>query len=383
MPRSIPGLFRGIIAAMQRWWTKVWLFVVSLVILTPGALAAENIEAIVREVVEEKIVQNPGQSEPQTIQTLKLELTSGTAAGQLISLESGNLPVTHQEKYAVGDRVMVYNTPETDEYTIVDIVRRPALGWLAAIFVVSALVVGHWQGATSLLGLAGSCAVVFYYTLPQIAVGREPIGVVIASCLVIVPIIFILSHGCNKTTWVAIAGTLVAMVLTGWLIVWFVGAAGLTGLASEEAGFIVAQYGDLIKMGKLLIAVMFFDTLGVLDDVTISQAAIVEELKKANSDLSAWQLYTQAMKLGRDHIASMINTLILVYAGASFPLLLLFTYSQENLATVINMELIAEELVRTLTGSIGLIWAVPITTILAVVVNSWSHDRQNVHKSAK
>ena len=253
---------------------------------------------------------------------------------------------------------------------------------------VVALTVGHWQGLTSLLGLAASFAVIFYYTLPQIAGGGEPITIVIISCLIIVPIIFILSHGFNKTTWVAMAGTILAMIITGLLIVFFVELAALTGLASEEAGFIIAQHGDLINMKNLLIAGMLFATLGVLDDVTISQAAIVEELKIANDNLGPWQLYRQAMKLGRDHIASMINTLILVYAGASFPLLLLFTYSAESLGLVLNLELIAEELVRTLTGSIGLIAAVPLTTVLAVLVAEWapvksSYSREKVNKNTK
>ena len=332
----------------------------------------EYFEAQVTQVLEEKSVVNPGSDEPQVLQNLQLQITSGERKGETIQLENGNLPVTQKTKYESGDKVVVYHEPVNDNYLISDLVRRPTLVWLAVIFVVAAVVVGHWQGLTSLLGLGLSFVIIFYYVLPRIAAGGNPIVIVISSCLVIVPVIFVLAHGWHKKTWVAMTATLLAMLVTGGLIVLFVNQAGLTGMASEEAGFLAAMHPGLINLKNLLIAGMLVATLGVLDDVTVSQAAVVSELKQANPELTFGQLYSQASKIGRDHIASMINTLILAYAGASFPLLLLFVDSELDLNLTLNYEIIADEIVHTLTGSIGLIAAVPLTTALAAAVERWS-----------
>jgi uncharacterized membrane protein len=153
--------------------------------------------------------------------------------------------------------------------------------------------------------------------------------------------------------------------LTSLLILFFVSLAKLTGLSSEEAGFLLAEHPSLFNLKNLLIAGMLVGTIGVLDDITVSKAAIVLELHATNHNLTWRQLYTRSMSIGRDHIASMINTLILVYTGASFPLLLLFEQSNQSLSLTLNYEIIAEEIIRTLTGSIGLIFAVPLTTLLA------------------
>jgi len=160
-------------------------------------------------------------------------------------------------------------------------------------------------------------------------------------------------------------GTLIALIITGILANIFVEAAKLTGFASEEAGFLQVAKGGAINMKGLLLAGIIIGLLGILDDVTVSQAAIVFQLKEANNRLKFNQLYQRAMRVGQDHIASMINTLILVYAGASLPLLLLFIDSPRPFLEVVNYEIIADEVVRTLVGSIGLILAVPLTTLIA------------------
>ena len=338
-------------------------------------------EAVVTRVVDTKTVVPAGGGEEQVIQKLELMVTSGEEKGKNVTLENDHAPVNSRGEYVAGDRVVLYHQADSENYTIADVVRRPVLGWLFLLFVVCAVAVGRWQGLTSLLGLAASFVLIFFGVVPKIAAGANPVLVVIAGCAVIIPVMFLLAHGWNRTTLVAMVATLLAMLATGLIIVLFVNWAGLTGLASEEAGFLLAMYPGLIDFRALLIAGMLFATLGVLDDVTISQAAIVSELKKNSPELSGMQLYTQASKIGRDHIASMINTLILVYAGASFPLLLLFNQSSESLSLVLNYELIADEVVRTLTGSIGLILAVPLTTFLAVLVEQ--HVARKHHAKAK
>ena len=354
---------KKIIAIITSFW---------IVIVTGGHVWAqsENMEAVITAVEDTKTVVPAGGGPAQVSQNLRLLITSGDKKGQEITLENDNAPVANLRQYQLGDKVVLYNQPETENYTIADVVRRPVLAWLFAIFVVAAIVVGHWQGVTSLLGLAASFVLIFFWIVPRVASGSNPIVMVTAGCLIIIPIMFLLSHGWNKTTLVAMVATLMAMMFTGGLIVIFVQWARLTGLASEEAGFLLAMNPDLLDFRQLLAAGMLFATLGVLDDVTISQAAIVSELKKTDPTLDFWRLYAGASKLGRDHIASMINTLILVYAGASFPLLVLFNQSRESLSLVLNYEIIADEIVRTLTGSIGLIMAVPLTTLLACLVET-------------
>jgi uncharacterized membrane protein len=225
--------------------------------------------------------------------------------------------------------------------------------------------------------------VIFALILPQIEAGANPVLMVVMGSVIIIPIVFLLSHGWQKKTLVAIISTLFCMVITGILIIVFVDYANLTGLESEEAGFIKAMSADLINLKNLLIAGMLIAILGVLDDITVAQAGIVSELKAANPQLSGKELYQRAMKIGQDHIASMINTLILVYAGASFPLLLLFLRSGQGITLTLNFEVVASEIVRTLTGSLGLIMAVPLTTFLAVMGEVMFKSAPKKFKGAK
>ena len=207
-------------------------------------------------------------------------------------------------------------------------------------------------GVSSLLGMAVSFGVIFKFVLPRIAAGDDPVVVAILGSLVIIPATFLLSHGVNRKTWVAVAGTLIALVVTGVMASVFVKAANLTGFASEEAGFLQAYNPGLVNIKGILLAGIIIGVLGVLDDITVSQSGIVEQLKRANSKLKAGELYRQAMVVGKDHIASMVNTLILVYTGAALPLLLLFVDNPRPFVEIVNYEIIADEVVRTLVGSI-------------------------------
>jgi len=192
------------------------------------------------------------------------------------------------------------------------------------------------------------------------------VGTATLGSLLIIPLTFYLSHGFNKKTTVAVFGTLISLVLTGLLAKYFVGWARLTGFASEEAGFLQVMRPGLVSMKGLVLAGIIIGVLGVLDDITIAQAAVVEQLRQTDPNLAPEDLFWRAMRVGQDHIASMVNTLVLVYAGAALPLLLLFVDTSSPFREIINHEAIAEEIIRTLVGSIGLIAAVPITTFLAV-----------------
>jgi uncharacterized membrane protein len=328
----------------------------------------EVLEGKINQILEEKQIIPPGAKELQLYQKLEIIVTRGSLNGKKITIENGNLPISGLQKYKVGDEVTINYSKDSEgnnTFYITDYVRRSALLWLFVIFVIMAVVVGRLQGATSLLGMGISFLVIFKVILPKIIAGNDPVQTAIIGSLLIIPATFLLSHGVNKKTWIAIFGTLLALIVTGILASFFVDAAKLTGFASEEAGYLEAYKPGIINIRGLLLAGIIIGVLGVLDDITISQSAIVQQLKTANPKLKAGELYKKAMAVGRDHIASMVNTLILVYTGSALPLLLIFIDNPHPFSEIINYEIIADEVVRTLVGSIGLIMAVPITTLIA------------------
>ena len=334
-------------------------------------LKEETLEAVVEKILEEKQIKPMGSEELQLYQKLELLVTKGSLKDKKITVENGDVAVANNLKYKVNDKVIVIfskNFEGDDYFYITDYIRRDSLVWLFIIFVVSAVVIAKWRGILSLVGMGISFLVIFSFILPKILAGSNPVEIAILGSLIIIPVSFFLSHGLNKKTIVAIMGTLIALIITGVLANIFVEASKLTGFASEEAGFLQVAKQGAMNMKGLLLAGIIIGVLGVLDDITISQSAIVFQLKKANEKLKFNELYKRAMNIGRDHISSMINTLVLVYTGAALPLLLLFIDNPHPFSEIANYEIIADEIVRTLVGSIGLILAVPITTVIASLV---------------
>lgn len=347
---------------------------------TTASLPQEEIvEAVINRVVEERQIKPAGSSEYHLTQKLELLVTNGSIEGQTIEVENGGLSSVYTPKYKKNERVLVAYTKDpqgNNVYYITDYVRRRGLGYLLAIFVVLAITIAGRQGIFSLVGMGISFLVIFEYILPKIATGWNPVLVVISGSLLIIPATFYLSHGFNKKTTVAIAGTLVALTMTVVLASVFVNVTNLSGFASEEAGFLQVAKPGLINMQGLLLAGIIIGALGVLDDITVSQAAIVFQLKETDPAQKFSQLYRRAMNVGRDHISSMVNTLVLVYTGASLPLLLLFINNPHPFTEVINYEIVADEVVRTLVGSSGLILAVPVTTLIAGLVFGRNEKKQ-------
>ncbi len=330
----------------------------------------ETLTGKVVTVLEEKKVEVEGQ-QPNQYQKLEILVTEGSLKDKTINIEVGDIATVNQQKYQPNEDVMITYTKgmeNEDVFYITDYVRHKSLAFLFIIFVVLTVIVGKWRGLSSLLGMGLSFLVIFKYILPSISQGTDPINTAIIGSLFIIPITFYLSHGLNKKTSVAVVGTLIALVITGFLAKTYVEAAKLTGFASEEAGFLQVAKQGVMNMKGLLLAGIIIGVLGVLDDITISQSAVVFQLKKANSLIKHGELYRAAMNVGQDHIASMVNTLILVYTGATLPLFLLFINNPRPIHQIINFEPVAEEIVRTLVGSIGLILAVPITTLFAALI---------------
>jgi len=328
----------------------------------------KTLEATVIRILEEKEIKPEFGAKKQLYQMLQLLVTKGALKGKKIIVESGNIPLAGLQKYQVGNKVIVSYSKDfegSNVFYITDYIRRNSLFWLFFIFIALTIVVAKWRGLNSLLGMGISFFVIFSFILPKILAGSPPIQIAIIGSLFIIPSTFYLSHGFNKKTTVAVAGTIIALIITGILAGVFVEAAKLTGFASEEAGFLQVAKQGAINIKGLLMAGIIIGVLGVLDDVTISQSAVVFQLKQANSKIKTRELYKRAMNVGKDHIASMVNTLVLVYTGAALPLLLLFINNPHPFSEVINYEIIADEVVRTLVGSIGLVLAVPITTFIA------------------
>ncbi|MEU9668732.1 YibE/F family protein [Streptomyces bobili] len=271
-----------------------------------------------------------------------------------------------------GQKVVVAYEPSAPrdlQYSVTDVNRRVPLGLLAIIFAVAVVVVGRLRGVMALVALAISFMVLNFFVLPAILQGSNPLAVAIVGASAIMLIALYLCHGLSARTSVAVLGTLISLLLIGVLGSWFVDWAALTGNTDDNTGLIHGLYPS-IDMSGLLLAGIIIGSLGVLDDVTVTQTSAVWELHEANPSMGWRGLYRAGIRIGRDHIASVVNTLVLAYAGAALPLLLLFSIAESSVGTVANSELVAAEIVRTLIGSIGLVASVPVTTALAALVVS-------------
>ncbi len=305
-------------------------------------------------------------------QKMELEILNGDNAGKKITIDhGGSFILAGHQKYKAGSIVVISKPTGTgggsrDEfYYIIDIYRLPRLLWLVAIFFTAAIFFGRSRGATSIIGLLFSVLVIFYYIIPQIIAGENPLIMCVLGALVILTVSLFLSHGFNRRTAIALASSLIILALAVVVDLLFVYWAGLTGTGTEEAFYLQIDKTTLNLRGILLGGILI-GVLGVLDDVTTGQAAAIEELSLANEKLSFAELYYRGLSIGREHIASLINTLVLAYAGASFPFLILFSLQKNQpLWMTLNSDFIAEELVRTLVGSLVLVIAVPLTGLLA------------------
>ncbi len=294
-----------------------------------------------------------------------VQMLSGPDKGSrvIVDLPSTSSNVTFEES----EKVVLTPTGEPGGYSFTDRQRKPVLFWLAVAFALAVVVLGRLRGLAALAGLAASLVVLLLFILPAILDGRSPVLVAVVGSSAIAFAAIYSAHGFRPLTTVALLGTLASLALTAVLAVVVTELAGLTGYASEEAT-IVQLAQSRIDLTGLILAGIVIGALGAIDDMTVTQASAVTELHRANPKLGRRGLFRSAMTIGRDHVASTVNTLFLAYAGASIPLLLLFVLSEQSLTSVANGEVVATEMVRTLVGSLGLVSSVPITTWLAARV---------------
>ncbi len=308
--------------------------------------------------------------------TATVAVTDGPDAGHEVTVNLPQGPAAPTVE--VGDRLVLTrptagtSTGATTQYTIVDHQRGRPLLLFAILFCAVVIGFGRWRGLAALGGLALSLALVLAFIMPAIAGGESPLLVATVGSAAIVIAAFYLTNGVSVETSVAVLGTLLSLLLTGLLATAAVAATKLTGFGTEEAGTLPVLY-PRVDVHGLLLAGIIIGSLGILNDVTVTQAATVTELAAADPHMSRPRLYRAAERIGRAHIASTVNTIILAYTGASLPLILLITANQQSIATTLTSQFVAQEIVRSIAGTIGLVAAVPLTTGLAAAITAGAY----------
>ena len=330
-------------------------------------VARETVPCPQREGGEELVPLAPGPELAQTeCVSASVRLTSGPDAGTTFVLDVLSTPVT---PFPRDGGIRLSYDPSADpgqQYVFADAERRSPLLLLGAVFALAVVVLGRWTGLRALIGLGLSLLVLTLFVLPALIAGQSALLVALVGSAAVMLTVLYLAHGISVQTSIAVLGTLASLTLTVVLAEVFVRATALTGLGSDETGLISSTVATVDLRG-LLLAGIVIGSLGVLDDVTVTQSSAVWELHLANPAATARELYRSGLRIGRDHIASTVNTLVLAYVGASLPLLVVYSLAGSTVSDVLTSEVVAQEVVRTLVGSIGLVAAVPLTTALAAL----------------
>lgn len=302
----------------------------------------------------------------------ELEILTDDGSVVLVSLGSEYQPVTAAQKKSAGDRVILVTQQNQDGLAttaIADAFRLPTVAWLFFVFVFVVVAVSRFKGFLSILGMLLSFIIITAFVIPYILLGYNPVVISLIGALGIGVVTIYLSHGFNIRSHIALASILASLLFVAILAALAVQGASLFGLGSEEAYFLQFSSKIAIDLRGLLLGGIMLGALGVLDDVAVSQVSVVAQLRAVKKDISFIELYTRSLEVGKDHVASLVNTLVLAYAGANLPLWFLFALNEDApYWVVLNGELIVEEVIRTLAGSIGLVLAVPLTTVLAAAL---------------
>lgn len=323
--------------------------------------------AKVEEVIKEDLVETEKFS--HITQELKLKIIKGKNKNSFVTAENDESSANFKtlKAYRLGDKVVIAQLPEeVGTYIIVDRFRLTEIFIVALLFLGLALIFSRKKGLGAILGLIFSLLVLSVFVAPNLLLDKEPILITLIGGGIIAFVSIYIAHGINHKSSLAILATLVTLLLATLFAYVAVISTQLMGLGSEQAFYLQAGFLGEINLQGLLLAGIIFGTLGILDDVTTTQVATVSEISDANPALKIKELYQKGLNVGREHIAALINTLVLAYAGAGLPLFLIFyANKKEPLWVLINSEFLAEEIVRALAGSIALILAVPISTLLA------------------
>ncbi len=336
---------------------------------------SQTLRAQVTEILEAGEIDLGGQKQPY--QLLRVKLLEGQYQGIMMEVDYGRRQVRPDGlTFAPGDVIFVTLGKRPDgllEAFYVDVVREKALWGLGAVFVAAILLMAGWKGLRSLLALVFSLMMIIGYVIPHILAGEDPVTVSLIGSGILLGVTLYVTYGWNLKTHASVLSMVLVLLITGSLAALFIELARLSGYGSEDALFLL-QMGDFrINLRGLLLGGMLIGALGVLDDLVTTQASAVFELHHTDERLGFRALFEKAMRIGQDHVAATVNTLVLAYAGAALPTLLMFTLGRGNYGFLLNAEMIAEEIVRTLVGSLGLMAAVPLTTAIAIVFALYAH----------
>lgn len=266
-------------------------------------------------------------------------------------------------------------------YVFLDFVRNVPMALLAILYAVVVIAVARWRGFRALLGLAGAYVVLVSFMLPGLVEGKPPLLVALVGSTAIMMGVLYFAHGFSARTSTALLGTIFGLSITALLAAWATDAANLTGVGSHDAAALV-NMSDKISISGIILCGLIISGLGVLNDVTITQSSAVWELYELAPETSARTLFTSAMRIGRDHIASTVYTIAFAYAGAALPILIIVMLYDRPLVDALTSAELSEEVIRTLVGSIGLVLAIPVTTLIAVLVVKATGPRRLVAAGA-
>jgi len=373
----------------MRFFKYLLFFVMLIGICTPLSSHAQNLipddttiaRAKVLDIVSQGEESLPSTDTETPIQTIRVEMLEGPDAGKIVEFSNDYVMLKKGDVFYLNHTIQA----EGNEYfSVFEPDRVPVLAFFAILFVALVLIFGGIQGLRGLISLAGSFLVILFVLLPGILHGYSPLLVSIGVSSLIIILGSYITHGFNKTTTTAVIGMIVTVIVTGIMAYIAVHQSRLTGATSDEAVYLNLNTRGTIDLVGLLMGGIMIGLLGILYDVSIGQSIAVEELHKVAPHIPRWKIYKRAIRIGREHIGALVNTLAIAYVGASLPLMLLFySSSDSSFAMIINREVFATEILRILIGSIGLVLAVPITTLLATTMlikkNSANLSPETIH----
>lgn len=331
----------------------------------------ETVQAEVTKIISEDTREIMGTGAETLVQEVEVEIKEGVRTGVRATFMNDLVELE------VGDNIFVNRIVGIDnvEHIIFkDYDRRWQLASLAVIFAGLLLWFAGRQGLLALVSLLLSMGAILFLLIPALLAGYSPAWTSLGIAAIILALVLFITHGVNARSVTAFFGTMSAVLVTCAVAAVWVSSMRLTGFGSDASVYLNFSTGGQLDFAGLLLGSIIIGILGVLDDVSITQSSVVQELKAANANLNFLELYRRAIRVGRDHVGSLVNTLALAYVGVSLPLVLLFARTDAEIGMIINQEVVAAELVRIIVGSIGLVLAVPLTTLAA----AWWFSRHEV-----
>lgn len=368
--------------AMKRYFLQLLLPILGLLFLLTIFAVVPSVRAQTEPTIEPpsyfkgrvtEILEQRTISDEQKLYVQKL-LVQRDDTGEQVEVTGGSefQPLNEQQLVKKNTKVVLAEQTLFDgskEVVLSDVYRMNTVYWLLALFIVVVVVIGGIKGAASFFGMFTSLVILLMFVIPQILSGANPLLIGLIGSLLIGSVTIYISHGISIKSHIALASMCTVLLLVAGLAVMAVKAAHLVGLGSEEAYFLQFTDTARINLQGLLLAGILLGALGVLDDITVSQVSIVFELFDTKKNISWLELYERGLAVGKDHVASLVNTLVLAYAGANLPLFLLIVLNKQSPTWVtLNSDILVEEIIRTIAGSIGLVLAVPLSTFLAAQI---------------